>query len=448
MNMTVRLPRLSGLATALTLLLSAAALTAADFKSGFNSVRTQPLYSTRSSSNRMSVENAGAVGDGLKLNTTNIQAAIELLARQGGGTLIIPRGVFLSGAIFLKPSVNLYLEEGAVLKGSTNESDYPERMTRVEGHFEKWLPALINADHADHLCISGAGTIDGNGAPFWEKFWTRIKANRKTANLDVERPRLVFIEASKDVRISGITFKDSAFWNLHLYRCQGVIIENARFEVPNGVKCPSTDGADVDSCQNVTIRGCTFRVNDDCIVLKGSKGPFALADKDSPPVEHIRVSDCSFERGDGVVTFGSEATIVRDVVVENCQVSGSINLVRLKLRPDTPQVYEDIQYRNITLEGTGTILDVKPWIQYFDLKGQPPPKSVVRNLTLANVRGRYGAFGTIAGNLGQTEISDATLKNINVQLDKIELVAGTVRNLKIKNVLVNGKAFSSTATSQ
>ena len=410
----------------------------------FENIRPgQAVKSKPTPARRTSVTDFGAVGDGKTLNTERIQSAVDQLASKGGGTLVIPRGVFLSGAIFLKPGVNLHLDEGAVLKGSTDRKHYPKMRTRIEGHFEEWLPALVNADKADHLRISGAGTLDGNGAPFWEEFWARRKANPKTTNLDVERPRLALIQNSGDVRISGVTFKDSGFWNLHLYRCQNVVVENVRFEVPDGVRCPSTDGTDIDSCRNVTIRGCTYRVDDDCIALKGSKGPFAMGDRDSPPVEHIRVTGCTFERGHGVVTLGSEATVVRDVAVEKCRVVGPINLVRLKLRPDTPQRYEGIRYRDITLDSTaGTILQVQPWTQFFDLKGQPPPKSIVRDVTLSNVKGRYGSFGTLQGNAGQTEISDITLENIDVRLANEKLQAVDVKNLRMEKVTVNGKPFS------
>src|ERR1044072_4754877 len=168
-----------------------------------------------------------------------------------------------------------------------------------------------------------------------------------------------------------------------------------------------------------------------------------MEDKDSPPVEHIRVENCTFERGHGVVTLGSEATVVRDVVVENIKVTSSNNLVRLKLRPDTPQLYEDIHYRGVTLDNAGgNILQVRPWTQYFDLKGQPPPKSVVRNVTISNVRGSYGSFGLLQGHPGQTEIGNITLENIDVQLTNESLKAVDVKNLKVKKVNVNGKPFS------
>jgi alpha-L-rhamnosidase len=401
------------------------------------------------SASPLSIADFGAVGDGTTLNTSNIQFAIDRLAAKGGGTLVIPKGIFLSGAIFLKPGVNLHLEAEAVIKGSTNTRDYPKLKTRIEGHFEEWLPALINADKCDHLRISGAGTLDGNGRIFYTTFWAARRANPRVTNLAVERPRLALIENSEDVQISGIKFKDSGFWNLHLYRCKNTTVEKVRFEVPNGIKCPSTDGTDIDSCQNILIRGCSYRVDDDCVCLKGSKGPFALSDKDSPPVEHIRVEDCTFERGGGVLTLGSEATIVRDVVVENCRVTGPVNVAVLKLRPDTAQDYEDIHYRNITLSGTSkAILNVGPWRQFFDLKGQPPPNSIVKNVTLSGIKGSFGAFGRIQENPGQTDISDITLENIDVQLEDEKLDAACVKNFKVRNVTTNGKPYSPAPTNQ
>lgn len=391
---------------------------------------------------RVSIASAGAAADGTTLNTAKIQAAIDKLAASGGGTLVIPQGVFLSGAIFLKPGVHLHLEQGAVLKGSTETADYPKRMTRVEGHFEEWLPALLNADGCNGLRITGSGTLDGSGAPFWKAFWDARAKDSKTKNLDVPRPRLALIENSRDVQISGLRFKDSGFWNLHLYRCQHVLIENMSFEVPDGQRCPSTDGTDIDSCQHVTIRGCSYRVDDDCVCLKGSKGPAAMEDKDSPAVEHIRIENCTYYRGGGIVTLGSEATIVRDVVAENCTIKGKVNVLRLKLRPDTPQLYEDVIMRNITLEATGgQIIYCAPWKQYFDLKGAAPPKSTVRNITFENIKGHGSSFGQLAGNPGQSAIRDITLKNIDVQLENPNLTVESGINVTLKNVSINGKPY-------
>jgi alpha-L-rhamnosidase len=412
---------------------------------GVSSLLVSPLAALglESASTTLSMTSIGAIGDGQTLNTRTIQAAIDKLASKGGGTLTVPSGVFRTGAIFLKPGVHLHLEQGGVLKGSTDIRDYPTRRTRVEGHFEDWVPAMLNADGCNGLRITGPGTLDGSGAPFWQAFWDARAINKETKNLDVPRPRLALIENSRDVRISGPTFKDSAFWNLHMYRCQKVLIENTHFEVPDGVRCPSTDGTDIDSCQHVTIRGCTFRVDDDCICLKGSKGPFALDDKDSPAVEHIRIENNTYFRGGGVVTLGSEATTVRDVIVEHCTVNGKVNVLRLKLRPDTPQLYEDIHIRDITLNTTGgQIINCAPWKQYFDLRGQPPPQSAIHNVTFNTIRGHGGAFGQIAGNPGQSTIRDLSFENVNVQLLDPALKIGSVTNIKVKNVIVDGRRWA------
>lgn len=390
---------------------------------------------------KYNIAQLGAVGDGVTLNTKAIQKVIDDCAKNGGGTVVIPKGSFLSGAIFLKPGVNIEIQADGVLKGSTNIEDYPKLMTRIEGHFEPWRAALINGDKVDHLKITGKGTLDGSGSPFWKKFYAQREKVSGTTNLDVERPRLAFIRDSKDVLISGINFKDSGFWNLHLYRNKGVTVEDCRFEAAHRSKpddhAPSSDGIDVDSSQDIIIRRCFFAVGDDDIALKGTKGPFAMDDKDSPPVENIRISDCIFEAGGGVVTCGSEATIVRNVRIERCEARG-VSVLRLKLRPDTPQQYEDISLSDITMSGNSTLLKVTPWTQYFDLKGQTPPKSLIKNVRIENVKGTCAAFGEVKGTPTST-IEPLQLKNIDIKVAELKITPETQKNLKLTNVVVNGK---------
>jgi hypothetical protein len=146
-----------------------------------------------------------------------------------------------------------------------------------------------------------------------------------------------------------------------------------------------------------------------------------------------------------MMTLGSEATIVRDVVVENCTATDLDLVVVLKLRPDTPQRYEDIHFRNITLDSSrarGSILAIQPWSQYVALGGEAPPKSVVRNISLVGVKGRFGAFGTIRPNPGQTDISGILLKDIDVQLQNDKLNVSGAGKLQVENVVVNGKPFA------
>lgn len=392
----------------------------------------------------------GAKADGTTVNTKAIQAAIDHLASRRGGTVVVPKGVFVSGALFFKPKVNLHLQAGAVIQCSTDMANFPVQRTRIEGHFEeKFNPALINAKNCDGFEITGEGTLDGAGRPIWDLFWKLRHAAPNPGNfpnIGVPRARMALIESSRGVKIEGITFKDSQFWNLHLYDCDGVVVHGVRFEVPDDYKqAPSTDGIDIDSSRNVTVDGCFFSVTDDCIACKGSKGPHAAEDKSSPPVEHIRVRNCTYKRGGGVLTLGSEATIVRDVIVENCKIVGNVRIATLKLRPDTPQHYEDITFRNITSESTaGGILAVQPWSQYFNLQGATPPKSVVRNVSLIGVKGHFATFGTIRPNPGQTDISEILLKDFDVVIpqDKDKLAASGVTGLKFENVIVNGQTQS------
>jgi polygalacturonase len=425
-------------------LLLAVPLWASDVAGANAAVKPVVTVSIAAKAKSYNIGEHGAIGDATTLNTKAIQAVIETCAKNGGGTVVIPKGVFLSGSIFLRPGVNLEIQEGGVLKGSTNIEDYPKGLTRIEGHFEPWRSALVNADKVDHLVISGKGTLDGSGEPFWKLFYATRSANPKTTNLNVERPRLAYIINSKDVKISGIRFLNSGFWNLHLYRNQGVVVENCRFEAPSGKvpdnHAPSSDGIDVDSSQDILISKCYFSVGDDDIALKGSKGPFAMDDKDSPAVEHIRIEDCVFEGGGGIMTCGSEATIVRDVKIARCTARG-VNVLRLKLRPDTPQQYEDISLTDITMEGSATLLSVAPWSQYFDLKGQAPPKSVVRNISISNVKGSGSSLGNLKGNPGTT-FGSFSIKNVNVTVKNEGFTPTAFEGLKLENVVVNGKPFT------
>lgn len=390
-----------------------------------------------------SIVNFGAVAGGAAMNTASIQAAIDAAAGQGGGRVNIPAGVYRSGSLFLKAGVSLHLDQGAVLQGSENIEDYPKRLTRIEGHAEPWRMALVNAQGLARVRVTGPGKLDGRGPVFWRAFWQRRKENPKCTNLEVERPRLFFIDRCTDVRIDGLALQDAGFWNLHLYRCRDVVLENLRITIPSavdGLHGPSTDGIDIDSSQNVTIRRCYISTNDDNIALKGSKGPRADQDADSPPVENILVEDCEIGDGNGLVTCGSEATIVRHVTVRNCVMSGRATVLTLKLRPDTPQHYEDITLDGIRLAGTGRLLNVAPWTQFFDLKGQPAPKRRVRNITLRNISGSYRTLGMLQGNPGDI-LSDITLENVDIKVTDEDFRLGPVENLVLKNVTINGKSF-------
>ena len=415
------------------------------------------FYPVSSRAKDVSVVDTGAVGDGKTLCTESIQRAIDQVSAAGGGKVTVPDGVFLTGSLFLKPGVELHLVEGSSLLGSTDLTDYPKQETRIEGHFEPWTSALINGKDLTGVKISGGGTLNGNGKPFWVAFWKRRAENPKCTNLEVERPRLMFLQNCEDVEISGIKFKDSGFWNLHVYKCRDVLIENISITAPHGDppriigehqpwdeisvdRAPSSDGIDVDSCQQVVIRGCTISNGDDCIALKGTKGPLAMEDESSPPVEDILIENCNFKSGHGMVTCGSEATIVRNVVVRNCKVGEAVPIVRLKLRPDTPQLYENFVFENISAEGAQALFDVKPWTQFFDLGGHEPPQSIVRNISVKNLTGSLRSLGELRGNQGDL-IEDIRLEGVELKADRPTLKTDVAQSIDITNVKVNDQPW-------
>lgn len=408
----------------------------------------------------ISIRDAGAVPGADRVCTAAIQMAIDRLAAAGGGRVIVPPGVFTTGAIDLRQGVELHLEAGGVLRGSANLDDYPVRTTRIEGHFEPWRPALVNADGLTGVRITGGGTLDGNGRPFWAAFWQRRADNPTCTNLEVERPRLVYLSGCRDVRVEGISLKDSGFWNVHAYRCRDVTLERLTITAPHGAppkivgasqpwdeiaidRAPSSDGIDIDSCQDVTIRRCRISVGDDCIALKGSKGPRALEDESSPPVERVRIEDCVFDSGHGALTCGSEATVIRDVSMRRCRVGADVPLVRLKLRPDTPQRYENIVVSDIDAVDAQAIFDVKPWTQFFDLQGYPPQPSRVHGVRVTGVRGSFRSLGELRGNEGD-EIDGVVLEDVDVTATSPRLVRQPGQAVECRGVRVNGEPFDGT----
>lgn len=360
----------------------------------------------------------GAVNDSTLVQTEAIQRAVDAAAVEGG-TVVIPKGVWLSGAIFFKPGTCLYLEEGAVLKGSTDVADFPDIPVHIEGVLQPYVSALINADRCDGFRISGSGTLDGNGLPYWKAFWARRKENPDCTNLEVRRPRMIGISNSSDVSIEGIRLRNSAFWNIHLYKCKGVKVYGVDIYAPEKpVRAPSSDGIDLDACKDVHIRGCSFATCDDLIAMKGGKGPWADTDPDNGPVKNVLVEDCRFGHGPGVLVFGSECVRAENIVLRNSTVDGTDRLVWLKMRPDTPQHYEHILVDNVTGKVKYAIF-VKPWTQFFDLKGREDiPMSYASDVRIQNCKLDCNVARFIAEAPDQFEVRKVVFRRNRLSCDR------------------------------
>lgn len=381
----------------------------------------------------------GVSGDSTLLQTDKIQAVIDRAAEAGGGVIVIPRGVFLSSSLFFKQDVHLHLEEGAVLKGSDDISDYPVIETRMEGQTLKYFPALVNADSVDGFTISGKGTLDGNGLRYWKSFWQRRKVNHKCTNMEELRPRVIYISRSNHVQIEGIHVKNSPFWSTHYYKCNWLKLIDLHITSPeNPVKAPSTDAIDLDVCDNVLVKGCYLSVNDDAIALKGGKGPWADQDANNGGNSDILIEDCTFGFSHSMLTCGSETIHNRNILLRRCMVDGPKCLLNLKMRPDTPQHNEYIRIEDVKGKGV-RFLQVAPWRQFFDLKGHKDlPMATCEHVTIRNVDANCQKFFAVSKS-EQYVLRDFIFENLHIEAADGAMNPNIIERFTMKDVMVNGK---------
>lgn len=388
-----------------------------------------------------SIADNGAVADDSTMNTEAIQNLIDSVSANGGGVIVIPEGTFKSGAIFFKPGTHLHVQEGGMLKGSDDIADYPIMPSRMEGQNLDYFPALVNAYNVPGFTITGTGTIDGNGRKYWEAFWQRRKENPKCTNLEVSRPRLVFIWGCDNIQLQDVKLHNSGFWTTHLYQCNYAKLLNLHIFAPKEpVPAPSSDALDLDVCSNVLVKGCFMSVNDDAVAMKGGKGPYATEDPNNGPNENILIEDCEFGFCHSTFTCGSESLHTRNVLMRNCTVEGVSRIIFLKMRPDTEQKYEYITLENI--KGTArTGIYIRPWRQFFDLQGrETPPISVSENITFRNIELECKKF-TEVGITEHDRLANITFEDMKVTAESAVLDTTLIDNLVVKNVLVNGQPF-------
>lgn len=343
------------------------------FYSNYTKIKSA-LQSPPDTASSYIITDYGIKDDG-NIYTEEFQKLINSVYDNGGGYIIIPDGTYMTGALFFKPGVNLYIEKNGILKGSQDITDYPIIKTRIEGESCLYYAALINASHADGFTIYGEGTIDGNGLHAWKCFWQRRSWNPDCTNKDEQRARLLYIAHSDNITIYGIHMKDSQFWTCHIYKCTHTAIYDCTISSPRTpVKAPSTDAIDIDACSDVHIKGCHINVNDDAVALKGGKGINAKADYDNGLNERIIIEDCIYDFCHGCLTCGSEAIHNRNIIMRNIRINNGYNLLWLKMRSDTPQLYEHILIKDVTGK-VSSFININPWTQFSNIKNEASLKN-------------------------------------------------------------------------
>lgn len=386
------------------------------------------------------VTDFGVQNDSTIIQTKQIQAVIDKASSLGGGVIVIPKGTFLSGSLFFKPNTHLHLQDGAVLKGSDDISNFAIVDTRMEGQTLKYFAALVNADNVDGFTISGKGTINGNGLRYWQSFWLRRQVNPDCTNMDELRPRLVYISNSKDVQLSGVRLINSPFWTTHLYKCENVKLLNLYIYSPyKPVKAPSTDAIDIDVCTNVLVKNCYMSVNDDAVALKGGKGPFADKDTNNGGNRNIIIEDCVYGFCHGALTLGSESVYNHNIILRRIKIDRAKRLLWLKMRADTPQNYEYILVEDIK-GNVSNFLFIQPWTQFFDLKGQSEIRlSYSNHVTMRNIDIECENVFNVKSS-DQYNLSDFTFENLNIKASKnSQIYSDYIKNFNLKNIVINGE---------
>ncbi len=416
----------------------------------------------------------GAVADGHVKNTGAIAQAIDACARQGGGTVYFPAGTYLTGAIHLQNHVTLYLESGATLLFSRDFHDYPPVPTRWEGVECYGFSPLIYGKDLQDVGLMGRGTLDGQGNVWWSELAKRRQEGTTTPQTNMEkelarlnpgyehagsggggremqflRPPLVQLMNCKNVRLDGLTHKNSPFWNTHLVYCEDVVIHGVRFQNP--ADAPNTDGLNIDSCRNVMISDCTFDVGDDCVCLKS--GIDADGRRVGKPTENVTITNCTMLHGHGGVVIGSEiAGSIRNVTISNCIFLGTDRGIRMKSRRGRGGVVEDIRVNNIMMKDVLCPIVMNVFYQCgakpTDAAFSPEPQlvtegtSIFRNIFLSNITARdvRAAAGFFHG-LPEMPIENVTLHDITIEMTQLPDEPGGVPAMVFGLEPMTGRGF-------
>jgi hypothetical protein len=276
------------------------------------------------------VSQFGAVGDGRTDATAGLQRAVDACAAAGGGLVLVPPGRYLSGAVNLRSHVHLHLGSGATLLASQRPEDYPAMAGRWEGIERTTHSSLLTGVDLEDVTISGTGTIEGRGEPWWKahddtvKLRTARQLNRQADNppdapLRWPRPRLINLVRCQRVLVSGIHTRNSPSYNLHFIYCQDVVVEGVTVD---SMKGPNSDGVVLDSSRRVRVTGCSLSTRSDGIALKSGYNDDGR--RVHIACEDVIISSCHlYGTMGGGITIGSEtAGDIRDVSISNCLISG------------------------------------------------------------------------------------------------------------------------------
>lgn len=385
--------------------------------------------------NQFDITNFGAIGDGLTDNATAIQQTIDACSEHGGGMVYIPTGTFKTGPFNLKSNVEFHVSANATVLANPDEMVYTQSAFKENyGEGSIWM----GGKDAVNVTISGQGVIDGNGPAF---MGSEVKAAYVLKDFDVfdRRPHLFTPINFKNLIIKDVTFKDSAYWCLHLVGCTDVVIHGIK--ILNNLKIRNSDGIDPDHCRNVRISDCYIESGDDCICPKTRREY-----EEYGPTENITVTNCIMTSTSCSIKLGSEnMDAIRNVVFSNCIIRNSNRGIGIQNRDEG--IVENIIFSNIIIEGR--LFDNVWWgkaepIYVTAYKRQPGNArdanwrfakgqttgnvGVVRNILFSNITAKSENGVYVGGEPGK--ISNIRFQNIDLEIEKTTQFEGGQYDLR------------------
>jgi len=440
---------------------------------------------------RVNLKDFGAIGTGEVLCTSAFEKAIDLLYKMGGGHLIVPRGIWLTGPIVLKSNIDLHLEVGAVILFAADENLYPLVSTSFEGLDTRRCQSPISANGATNISITGQGVIDGNG-----QYWRPVKRSKVTdsqwkevlsrpggreikkdywvptesyekgeqgANMNIPkakteeeflqvkrflRPVMVSLVKCKNVLLEGVIFQNSPAWNIHPLMCENIIIDNVLARNPSYAQ--NGDALDLESCTNALIVNSKFDAGDDGICLKSGKD--ADGRRRAVPCSNVVVDGCTVFAGHGGFVVGSEMSSgVKNIMVRNCQFLGTDVGLRFKSTRGRGGVVENIYISGISMTDIKTYAltfnmyyggkSVAEVLQEGGQRKEEPAMPVTeetpifRNIDIRNVICHHVGYAMEFNGLPEMPIDRITLQDIDITAHH-DATFQYCKNIKKENVSI------------
>lgn len=396
----------------------------------------------------------GALADGKTCNTEAIASAIEACSKAGGGRVVVPEGKWITGPVHFKSNVNLYLEDDAVLSFTDNPAYYlPAVMTSWEGMECYNYSPLLYAFECENVAITGKGTLQPR-MDTWRTWFKRpephmnaLKELYTMASTDVPvdlrqmakgennlRPHLIHFNRCKNVLLDGFRIRESPFWTIHLYMCDGGVLRNLDVKAHGH----NNDGVDLEMSRNFLVEDCTFDQGDDAVVIKAGRNRDAW--RLDTPCENIVIRNCNILAGHTLLGIGSEISGgVRNVYMHDCAAPQSVHrFFFIKTNHRRGGFVENIYMENVKSGSTQRVLEIDTEVlyQWKDLVPTYEERITrIEGIRMKNVSCETAdAIYELKGN-GKLPIKNVEIENVHVEkVNKFVKHVENAENVTEKNV--------------